>query len=327
VKRQTLVVLSLLVCLIVVGQVGAAPIVLRFGGIQSVTDTTTIAMTRLAEQVEKESDGRLKIEVYPASQLGDAVSQIEGVMMGSLDMFCDAGEWCSQFVKDWNVMALTFVFDDEAHLRKFLAGPVNAAIEEQLRVERGIRVLANNWIRAPRVITSRKPILKLEDLQGLKMRVPEIKMYLESWQALRTKPTMVAWGEVYLALRQGIVEAAEGPLDTMYTMKFYEVGPHITLSRHLMSNMNVLINERKFKSLPADLQEILVKAANDAGDWFSETVRQMTNEYVEKMKEGGAQFYEIDIAPFKAKMPALAAKMEEEGVWSKGLYDQVQALR
>lgn len=328
-KRKTLVVLSLLVCLIVVGvgQVGAAPIVLRFGGIQSVTDTTTRAMMRMAEQVEKESDGRLKIEVYPASQLGDAVSQIEGVMMGSLDMFCDAGEWCSQFVKDWNVMALTFVFDDEAHLRNFLGGPVNGAIEEQLRAERGVRVVANNWIRAPRVITSRKPILKLEDLQGLKMRVPEIKMYLESWQALGTKPTMVAWSEVYLALRQGIVEAAEGPLDTMYTMKFYEVGPHITLTYHLMSNMNVLINDRKFKSLPADLQEILIKAANDAGDWFSATVREMSVEYVEKMKEGGAQFYEVDIAPFKAKMPALAAKMEEEGIWSKGLYEQVQALR
>jgi TRAP-type C4-dicarboxylate transport system substrate-binding protein len=111
------------VCLIVigVGQVGAAPIVLRFGVIQSVTDATTRAMMQLAEQVEKESNGRLKIEVYPASQLGDAVSQIEGVMMGSLEMFCDAGEWCSQFVKDWNVMAFTFVFDDEAHLRKFLA--------------------------------------------------------------------------------------------------------------------------------------------------------------------------------------------------------------
>jgi len=301
--------------------------ILKFGGIQAADDTATLAMERMASQVEEKTNGEVKINVFPASQLGDAVSQIESMMMGNIDMFCDAGEWYSQFIKNWNVLGLAFLFKDEEGFRKYLKSPINAEVEKELLEKRGLRVISNNWIRAPRVMNSTIPIKTPADLKGLKMRVPEIKMYLESWTALGTSPTQVAWGEVYLALKQGVVDASEGPLDTSYTMKFYEVAPHIILTNHLRTNMNVVINEASFEKLTKKQQEILVEAANKAGDWFSTQVKEKLNGFVDKMKANGATIHKVNVEEFKnAILPALAYKLEGEGMWQKGLYDEIQSL-
>jgi tripartite ATP-independent transporter DctP family solute receptor len=281
----------------------------------------------MAKLVDERSQGRLKIEVFPASQLGNAITQIEGAMMGTQDMFQGAAEWMGQFEKDYNILALGFGFRDQKHLQAFLNSPLNEQIKERLRKDRGVRIIAENWDRTPRVLLSKKPVYAPKDLQGIKMRVPEIEMYLRVWKAMGTQPTQVAWGETYLALMQGVVDAMEGPFDTLLGMKFYEAAPNISLTNHLLTASSVCINDKKFQSLPKDLQNILLGAAKEAGDYFTKLGIESYDRDKKEMESKGAKFIVVDRNPFQEKMKPLIQEMEEQGKWAKGLYQKIQDLK
>jgi len=305
----------------------AAPVVLRLGNIEAPTNPASIACERMAKMVDERSQGRLKIEFFPASQLGNAITQIEGVMMGSQDMFQGAAEWMAQFEKEYNILALAFAFRDQKHLQAFFNSPINTAIKERLRKDRGLRIISENWDRTPRVLLAKKPVYSPKELQGIKMRVPEIEMYLRVWKALGTQPTQVAWGETYLALMQGVVDAMEGPFDTLLGMKFYEPAPNISLTNHLLTVASVSINDKKFMSLPKDLQEILVGAAKEAGDYFSKLGVDGYDKDKKEMESKGAKFIVVDQKLFQEKMKPLITEMEEQGKWSKGLYQKIQEIK
>ncbi|MGI6558322.1 MAG: TRAP transporter substrate-binding protein [Limnochordia bacterium] len=326
-KSGRIIVLTVLVILAISMSVAAKPTVISVGTIESTTNPATLALYKMAEIAEEKSGGRLKIEVYPASQLGNAIAQLEGVMMGTQDMFQGAAEWAAQFVPDWNILALAFTFEDQDHLMEFLRSPINEEIKERYRQEFGVRVIADNWNRTPRVLLSTKPVFRLSDLSGIKMRVPEIEMYLRVWEALGTKPTQVAWGETYLALQQGIVDAMEGPFDTLYGMKFYEVAPYITLTNHLLTACFVVINDNTFQSLEPDLQRILVEAAHEAGDYFTNLNLDTYEQDMQQMISEGTVFIQTDMAPFRKVARELAIKLEAEGKLTAGLFDAIQELR
>jgi TRAP-type transport system periplasmic protein len=305
----------------------ADPIVLKLGNIQAPAQSASLACERMAKLALERSNGRLKIEFFPASQLGNAITQIEGVMMGTQDMFQDAAEWMSQFEKDYNILAMAFAFRDQNHLQMFFNSPLNSDIKERLRKDRGIRIIAENWNRAPRVLVSKKPVNAPAELQGIKMRVPEIEMYLLVWKAMGTQPTQVAWGETYLALMQGLVDAMEGPFDTLLSMKFFEAAPNISMTQHLISASSVCINDAKFNKLPKDLQDILVASAKEAGDYFTQLgIESMTKDRKE-MESKGAKFIEVDRKPFQDKVAPLVKELEDKGKWSKGLYQKIQDLK
>jgi tripartite ATP-independent transporter DctP family solute receptor len=305
----------------------ADPIVLKLGNIQAPTQSASLACERMAKLALERSNGRLKIEFFPASQLGNAITQIEGVMMGTQDMFQDAAEWMSQFEKDYNILAMAFAFRDQNHLQTFFNSPLNSEIKERLRKDRGIRIIAENWNRAPRVLVSKKQVNTPAELQGIKMRVPEIEMYLLVWKAMGTQPTQVAWGETYLALMQGLVDAMEGPFDTLLSMKFFEAAPNISMTNHLISASSVCINDAKFSKMPKELQEILVGAAREAGDYFTQLgIESMTKDRKE-MESKGAKFIEVDRKPFQDKVAPLAKELEDKGKWTKGLYQKIQDLK
>lgn len=320
-----LLILSLFVVSSMTAQ--AAPIVLKLGNIQSPTSSASIACERMAKLAGERSNGQLKIEFFPASQLGNAITELEGVMMGTQDMFQDAAEWMSQFEKDYNILAMAFAFRDYKHLQAFFNSPINTEIRERLRKDRGLRVIAENWNRAPRVLLSKKPVHSPKDLQGIKMRVPEIEMYLKVWKAMGTQPTQVAWGETYLALMQGVVDAMEGPFDTLLPMKFYEAAPNIAMTYHLISAASVSINDKKFMSLPKDLQDILVASAKEAGDLFTKLGIEAMDKDRKEMEAKGAKIITVDLKPFQERVAPLAKELEEQGKWTKGLYQKIQNLK
>jgi TRAP-type transport system periplasmic protein len=319
--------LALLMILSTSGMSQAAPIVLKLGNIQAPTSSASIACERMAKLVAERSNNQLKIDLFPASQLGNAITQLEGVMMGTKDMFQDAAEWMSQFEKDYNILAMAFAFRDYKHLQAFFNSPLNTEIRERLRKDRGLRVISESWNRAPRDLLSKKPVYAPKDLQGIKMRVPEIEMYLKVWKAMGTQPTQVAWGETYLALMQGVVDAMEGPFDTLLPMKFYEAAPNIAMTDHLISASSVSINDKKFMSLPKNLQDILVASAKEAGDLFSKLGVEAMDKDKKEMESKGAKFINVDRKPFMEKVAPLAKEMEDQGKWTKGLYQKIQDLK
>jgi tripartite ATP-independent transporter DctP family solute receptor len=303
-------------------------VVLKLGTIHSAEDLATDSLDKMAEMVKEKTAGSVVIEHYPASQLGDVTSQIEAVMMGSQDMFFGAASFLTTYVPDGGVAGTFFCFSDEQHFINFLKSPVAKDIEDQFLKEKGVRVISQNWRRSPRVMLTRKtPIQSIDDMKGLKMRVPEIRTYLESVRALGANPTPVPWGETYLALQQGVVDACESPIDMITGMKFHEAAPNITLTNHVRENDALLINDAKWQSLSKTQQEALMSAAEEMSEWYNEGVKKKTEEAVATMKSEGAKFYEVDVAPFVEIMAKAAQSMESDGLWSKGLFDEVQKMK
>jgi TRAP-type C4-dicarboxylate transport system substrate-binding protein len=137
----------------------------------------------------------------------------------------------------------------------------------------------------------------------------------------------VAWGETYLALMQGVVDAMEGPFDTLLPMKFYEAAPNISMTDHLISASSVSINDKKFMSLPKNLQDILVASSKEAGELFSKLGVEAMDKDKKEMESKGAKFITVDRKPFIEKVAPLAKEMEDQGKWIKGLYQKIQDLK
>lgn len=299
------------------------------GGIQAAEDTTTLAMQKMADLAAEKSNGTINITVSPASQLGDATSQMEAVSLGTQEMFVDASSWLSTFVDDALVTSMFFLYRDEDHFKQFLESDIEADFEQQLADEQGIRVIANNWRRTPRSLVCKNTINTMEDLKGMKMRVPDIKSYLESADALGMSAAQVAWGETYLAVQQGTVDACESPLDSIYTMKFYETTKHVEMTEHIRDSIMVYMNDDLFNSMSEAQQTALKEAATEAGEWYSEEVKKAAEEYKALMEEDGCVFdvpsQEL-IDDMTAAIAEKAAALEGEGMWSAGLFENIQQI-
>lgn len=299
------------------------------GGIQSAEDNVTLAMKKMADLAYERSGGTINITVSPAAQLGDATSEMEAVSLGTQEIFVDASSWLSTFVSDALVTSMFFLYRDEAHFRAFLESDIEADFEQQLADQEGIRVIANNWLRTPRSLVCKNEIKTMSDLNGMKMRVPDIKSYLESATALGMGTAQVAWGETYLALQQGVVDACESPIDSIYTMKFYETTKHVEMTEHVRDSVMVYMNESILKGMSKAQQQVLIEAAKEAGDWYTESVKEAADSYVETMKSEGTVFdvpSEELIADMTAAVAERAGKLEDQGLWTKGLFEKIQAI-
>jgi len=308
------------------GAVDKENIELIMGGSTAIGSPTTLAGEKFAEIVAEKTNGKVKITYYPANELGKVDTRMEGLKSGSIDMNHDVTEWFSRYVKDFNILSMGFVFKNQDHLQKFFKSPMYEKMKQDLIDELGIRILAENQFKTPRVLISKKPMFNVKDLDGIKMRVPNIKMYIETWKALGTAPTLIPWGEAYLALYTGVVDAMEAPLDTIYSMKFHEGGPYITLTDHIFSSLCIAINEQRHQTLPKDIQQILIDAAYETGGWFNQYLKEEIESIVENILSDGASIIRADIKPFREKVDAVTKIFEEEGIWSKGLYKKIQQL-
>jgi len=300
---------------------------LSIASLEPIGAPTTLSVEYMAKLVEERSNGRLKINPNPAGVLGTGLQIMEGVSMGTIDMISMVLEWYAPFVKDLNVYVMGFTFRDDDHFRKFLESPLFKGMQDQVLETMGVRMLASNWVGLPRVLVSKKPVKTPADIANIKMRVPEIETYLKVWKGLGTSPTRVAWAEVYLALKTGTVDAAEGPLDQMYATKFYEAAPYITLTNHLQQVFTISINDEIYASLPADLQKILTDASNDAGEYFQKLIRDNFEVNRAKMVAEGAVISEVDTVPFQKLLEPVIKESEDTGFWTKGLYQKVQDIK
>jgi tripartite ATP-independent transporter DctP family solute receptor len=309
------------------GASGSKKLVLRLGGIQPAEDISSRGMERFAKNVAEKSDGTIEIQVYPASQLGNATAQMEAVGMGSQDMFIDASGFVGTFLKDRQIDAMFFIFRDAAHYKAFMDSDLNKALEEDFRKQTGIRILSNNWYRAPRSFVTKNPVTA-QSFEGLKVRVPDIKGYLESIAAIGARPTQIAWGETYLALQQGVVDAAEGPADSLYSMKFYEAAKNIIVTNHIRDCLELMINDKTWGRLSPEQQKIIVDAANEAGGWYTSQVNTTVESSFKAIREGGGIITEIDVGPLREKVSKRIEAIEAEGsIWRRGLYRDIQNLR
>ena len=269
-------------------------ITLDFGHFQNPGHALYIAPEEFKELVENRTDGKVKINLYPASQLGSAREMMEQVSMGALDItVADASDWASTFnIPELGVFNLPFLSEDLDMQAEIIKQIVPEEVPKMLKDSRfHLLMTYSNGMREP--LTRTKPIHTLEDIKGMKMRTAETKLYIDLWNALGASTVTSAWSEVYTLLQQGVADAVEADDVGLVSQNLQEVGKYMSNLGHLGQTYLVLVNEEKWESIPEDLRNIIEECALENQTKQLGDRKILGEEAVETIKEAGVEVNDI----------------------------------
>ena len=262
---------------------------LTFGSTSSAEDLITQAMQKVADICAEKSGGSLTINIYPASQLGDATAQLESLSVGGQDMFIEAQASYMQTYGIADAGAVSFgVANTQEKLAKLVESDLWAEWEKQFLDTTGIATIANNWIRQETVICCKKPLESIADFKGVKLRTVSSETTIAVYNSLGFSSTPIAFSEVFLSLQQGVVDATFGTKDNIYTNSFYVEAPYILMWGPSCTNLGVWINDAKLQSLTDNQKQILIDACNEAGEWYTNAANEQVSGMFDEMLANGA---------------------------------------
>lgn len=239
------------------------------------------------EVVEEKSDGRIKVEIYPAEQVGAGREVLEALQLGSVEMINMPVAFFAGFDIKYSLVDMPFLFPNEDVLFEALEGDIGKQLLD-LSLEndmKGISFYAEGW----RQMTNNKPIRTPEDLKGVKVRAMNAPIILEQYKTWGANPVTLDYSEVYNALQQGVVEGQENPLLSINDKKFYEVQDYLILSDHNYLSYALYANNTWFESLPEDLQEIVYNAGVDVAKEHRVRMDEANESYLKSIKESGIE--------------------------------------
>ncbi len=241
------------------------------------------AAEKFKHLVESRSGGKIKVQVYPNSQLFKDLDEIQALQLNSVQIIAPS---LSKFgplgTRAFEVFDLPFLFPDKASLYRVLDGDIGKRLFAQLE-SKGIRGLAY-WDNGYKQMHARKPLRKVEDLRGLKLRIQSSKLLEAQMRAVGANPQVLAFSEVYHALQTGAVDGGENTLSNIYTQKMHEVQPHLTLSNHGYIGYGVIANKKFWEGLPADARTLLDKAMQEATAFERDMAQKDNNEALEQIR-------------------------------------------
>jgi C4-dicarboxylate-binding protein DctP len=242
---------------------GAAPIVIKFSHVVAPDTPKGNGAQRFKELAEERTQGRVKVEVYPNSQLYKDKEEMEALQLGSVQMLAPSlAKFGPLGVKEFEVFDFPFIFKDQAAFRAVTDGPVGADLFRKLE-PKGIKGLAY-WDNGFHIMSANRPLHHVADFKGLKMRIQSSKVLDAQMRALGAIPQVMAFSELYQGLQSGVVDGTEGVPSNFYTQKIYEVQKHMTLSYHGHLAYAVIVNKKFWDGLPADIRSILESCVRDA---------------------------------------------------------------
>jgi tripartite ATP-independent transporter DctP family solute receptor len=216
------------------------------------------------KMVEQRTAGKVKVDIYPANQLGKEREQFEGVKLGTIEMCMIAEGPMAGFFPEIMVVGIPYLYANEITAWRSLDGPFGKTLFEEMRKKTGVRAMGIGENGFRNFTNRTRPIKSPDDMKGLKIRTMENPAHMAMVRALGASPTPIAWGEVYMALQQGVVDGQENPVSVIEVAKFNEVQKYLTLDGHVYSILPILINDKFFMSLPKDIQKIIVDVAKTA---------------------------------------------------------------
>ena len=230
-----------------------APIVIKFSHVVAPDTPKGKGAEKFKELVEKRLPGKVKVEVYPNSQLYKDGEEMEALSLGSVQMLAPSlAKFGPLGVREFEVFDLPYIFDNYEELHKVTGGPAGAALLNKLQAK-GITGLAY-WDNGFKVLSSNKPLKLPADVKGQKMRIQSSKVLEAQMRALGALPQTMAFSEVYQALQTGVVDGTENPPSNMYTQKMHEVQKHAIQTDHGYLGYAVIVNKKFWDGLPADVR-------------------------------------------------------------------------
>jgi C4-dicarboxylate-binding protein DctP len=262
------------------------PIVIKFSHVVAPDTPKGNGAQRFKELAEERSKGRVKVEVYPNSQLYKDKEEMEALQLGSVQMLAPS---VSKFgplgAREFEIFDLPFLFDSYDDLHKVTDGPVGKALFKKLE-SKGITGLAY-WVNGFKDMSANKPLRKPEDMKGLKMRIQSSKVLESEMRAFGALPQVMAFSEVYQAMQTGVVDGSENPPSNFYTQKMHEVQKYLTLTDHGVIEYAVIVNKKFWDGLPADIRTTLEGAMKDATTYANDIAQKENDDALEAVRKSG----------------------------------------
>ncbi|MBP1206723.1 C4-dicarboxylate-binding protein DctP [Duganella sp. 1411] len=289
-----------------------APIVIKFSHVVATDTPKGQAAERFKQLAEKATNGRVKVEVYPNSQLYKDKEELEALQLGAVQMLAPSlAKFGPLGVKEFEAFDLPYVFPSKTALYNVTEGEIGKGLMKKLE-PKGITGLAF-WDNGFKVMSANKPLRAPADFKGLKMRIQSSKVLDAQMRALGANPQVLAFSEVYQALQTGVVDGTENPPSNMYTQKMHEVQKYVTVSNHGYLGYAVIVNKKFWDGLPADIRTALDKAMKEATT-FEKAIAQRDNDLaLEAIKKTG-----------KTEIYTLSVK--EQAEWRKALLPVQQSM-
>jgi C4-dicarboxylate-binding protein DctP len=263
-----------------------APIVIKFSHVVAPDTPKGKGATKFKELVEQRTGGKVKVEVYPNSQLYKDKEELEALQLGSVQMLAPSlAKFGPLGVKEFEVFDLPFIFKDTASFKAVTEGAVGADLFKKLE-SKGIKGMAY-WDNGFHIMSANKPLHKVADFKGMKMRIQSSKVLDAQMRALGAIPQVMAFSELYSALQSGVVDGTEGVPSNFYTQKIYEVQKDITLSNHGHLAYAVIVNKKFWDGLPADIRTTLEGAMKDATTYANAIASTENTVSLDKIKASG----------------------------------------
>ena len=300
------------------------PVVIKFSHVVAENTPKGKGSLKFKELAESRTQGRVKVEVYPNSQLFKDGEEMQMLQLGNVQMLAPS---VSKFgplgVREFEIFDLPYLFDNYDELHKVTAGPIGQVLFRKLE-SKGIIGLAY-WDNGFKVMSANKPLRTPADFRGLKMRIQSSKVLDAQMRALGATPQVMAFSEVYQALQTGVVDGTENPPSNLYTQKMNEVQKYVTLSDHGVIEYAVIVNKKFWDGLPADLRATLEGAMKEATKYANDIARQENQDALAKVKATGkTQLISLTPDEKKAWKKALVrVHRESEGSIGKALLQEI----
>ncbi|SHE76434.1 C4-dicarboxylate TRAP transporter substrate-binding protein [Alkalibacter saccharofermentans] len=300
------------------------PVVIKVGYENHPGEPLDVALNEWKDLVEERSDGTMMLELFPSSQLGSKNDIIDQMLAGDYVVtLADGAFYAERGVPDFGIVFGPYLFDSWDEVWRFTESSWYAE-QSQLLEEKGLKILTSNWMYGDRHTLTTKPVRTVDDLRGMKIRVPNNTIQVKGFEVLGATPTPMALGDVYTALQQGTIDGLENPLPVLYNGKFHEVAKYLTLDGHVRNFTTWVMGADVFNSLSQEHQEILMQTGDEAGLYNNQLQEEVNEETLELFRAEGVEIIEVDPSEFKQASESFYSLQEFTSVWSEGLYETVK---
>ena len=303
----------------------AAKIKINIGSTYGPDAPVHFGQVKFKELVEQRSKGEMEVLIHVGGAMGGERDVFEGMSTGGLEMGAMGSGDTSIFFPKYQVFEVPYVMRDADHFWKFWNGPVGKEINDLSLNQRGV-MTAGVVYRGARYLTANKEIRTPEQVKGLRIRLPENKPWVEIWKSLGALPVVVAFPEVYMALKTGVAEAQENPMESIWSYKFYEAQKYLIATNHVFSACKYQISKKWFDTLNAGQQKLILESWKEATDFANKQAVEWDKKLLTDLQGKGMTLVQPDVAAFqKAVQPALQEL--NKTLWAPGMLEKVLAIK
>jgi tripartite ATP-independent transporter DctP family solute receptor len=281
----------------------AQQVALRTGHTNAVGEVQDEGLRQLDKELRNKTGGSLGLQIFPNGQLGAELPLVEGLLIGSVDLVCVSHAAFANFVKEFQILDMPFLFRDYAHVDRAARGPMMVELQAAAQ-RRNLRVLGL-YSSGIRHLMTRAPVRSMDDLKGRKIRTIQNPVHVAAFQAFGANATALPYNELYNAMQTGVVDGAEAAYTNYVGQKFYEVSPNWATVAWLSLTAPVVMAERRFQALSKEHQDALSSLAMESAIWQRKHVVDSEDKLVEEVKRRGINVTNPDPAPFRSAAKAV----------------------